>query len=163
MLINMCSPEEDELPAPLPPPDVPAELRTGKVRHIAGTTIKSAIEKLRRPGRVFVSNVGLDADEQVYEHHGGIDKAVHGYCSSHYILWATEHSSKAHLYRPGAFGENFVTANLNEDNLCIGDKFSIGSDVIVEVSEPRQPCYKLNHRFEWARASIETQKTRRTG
>ncbi|OJK03519.1 hypothetical protein ASPACDRAFT_111318 [Aspergillus aculeatus ATCC 16872] len=52
----------------------------------------------------------------------------------------------------------------DESNTCIGDILEIGSEgVLVQVSEPRQPCFKLNRRFEFAQASIRTQTTRRTG
>lgn len=150
--------------APIPPTCTLQEVRTGKTRHIAGTTISSAIQKNRRSGRVFATHTGLVDDEQVYEKHGGIDKALHGYNPLHYATWAKQRPEKAHLYRNGAFGENFVVAGLDEENLCIGDLFSVGSDgVVIEVSEPRQPCYKLNHRFEWEQMSIETQNTGRCG
>jgi ferredoxin-NADP reductase len=64
---------------------------------------------------------------------------------------------------PGGFGENFVTAHMNERNVCIGDVISVGPEVILQVSLPRQPCFKLNHRFSLKNFAPETYKTSRTG
>ena len=64
---------------------------------------------------------------------------------------------------PGGFGENFVTAHMNERNVCIGDIISVGPDVLLQVSLPRQPCFKLNHRFEIKKFAPLTYETSRTG
>ncbi|KAJ4134324.1 hypothetical protein NW765_008359 [Fusarium oxysporum] len=53
--------------------------------------------------------------------------------------------------------------NMSETNVCIGDIFRIGRDVIIQVSGPRQPCYKLNHRFQHKKISAMTQSSGRTG
>lgn len=149
--------------APLPPSDVLLCVRTGKIRPLGGVSLKSAINKSRRQGKVQVTDVGLVGDEQQYVLHGGVDKALHQYCAAHYDTWNSEIPDRAHLFKIGGFGENLSTVNFTEDNLCIGDKLRIGDEVIVQISEPRQPCYKLNHRFEFKKASIMTQKSGRTG
>lgn len=94
-------------------------------------------------------------------------------CSSHYPAWRAEFPSAAACFEPGAFGENFVTAHLNERNLCIGDIVSVGPSgddsnddreaVLLQVSLPRQPCFKLNHRFQLKNFAPNTWKTSRTG
>ena len=82
----------------------------------------------------------LEGDAQVdLRVHGGPDKAVYAYPSEHYPFW--EESLWAKLTW-GAFGENLTTEGLTEEEVCIGDRYQVGS-VILKVSEPRQPCYKL--------------------
>lgn len=51
----------------------------------------------------------------------------------------------AEKFVPGDFGKNFVFKYMNERNVCIGDVFAVGDDgAVLQVSLPRQPCYKLN-------------------
>lgn len=123
----------------------------------------SAIRKIPQIGPVQVTTVGLVCDSQVFRHHGGVDKAMHQYAADHYDLWKLEKPDKAHNFEKGGFGENLVTYGMNENNVCIGDKFSIGKEVIVEINEPRLPCATLNRRFEWRRASIRAQDSGRSG
>jgi MOSC domain-containing protein YiiM len=96
-------------------------------------------------GPVFVGATNLAGDGQAdLKNHGGIDKAVLAYSADHYPEW------RAELGLPdmphGAFGENLTIAGLSESSVCIGDTFRIGS-VIFEVSQPRQPCWKLARRW----------------
>jgi MOSC domain-containing protein YiiM len=108
-------------------------------------------------------------DEHVYYNHGGIDRAVNQYASEHYADWLYETSPHPDRFAPGAFGENLVATNMNEDNVCIGDEYHIGDTgegrdgIILQVSKPRSPCYKLNLRFDWSRALKRVQRTARTG
>lgn len=75
--------------------------------------------------------------------HGGPEKAILAYCGDHYPHWCTE------LQRidltDGAFGENFTLTGLDETQVAIGDRFRVGS-AVIEVSQPRQPCWKLARR-----------------
>ncbi len=96
-------------------------------------------------GPVFVGTTNLAGDGQAdLENHGGIDKAVLAYSADHYPKWRDE------LRLPdmpqGAFGENLTIAGLQEESVFIGDIFRIGK-VIFEVSQPRQPCWKLARRW----------------
>lgn len=101
---------------------------------------KSAIE-----GSVFVGSTNLDGDGQAdLKHHGGVDKAVLAYSADHYRSWRQELNDPEFPY--GAFGENLTIAATSEDTVCIGDRFSIGP-VKFEVSQPRQPCWKLARRW----------------
>ncbi|KAK3309146.1 pyruvate kinase-like protein [Chaetomium strumarium] len=154
--------------------DTILEVRTGRMKPLSGLTVQSGIDKIIRDGPVRVTETGLEGDEHDPTFHGGVDKAIHGYCCSHYPAWRTEFPSAAASFRPGAFGENLVTAHLNERNLCIGDIVSIsrpasdtdrGEDhrVLLQVSLPRQPCFKLNHRFQLKNFAPNTWKTSRTG
>lgn len=149
---------------PLPTDDIVSCVRIGKVKQLGPGSVTSAIEKSPCAGRVYVTDQGITGDEQAYEHHGGVDKALHQYCSRHYEAWKREVPERAHLFNVGGYGENISAHTFDENNTCIGDILEIGSEgVLVQVSEPRQPCFKLNRRFEFAQASIRTQTTRRTG
>lgn len=86
-------------------------------------------------------------DDQVIDrkHHGGIDKACYAYSADHYSFWSSIFPNVDMTH--GAFGENLTIEGLNENEIKIGDQYQIGKDVIVEVSQPRQPCLKLGIRF----------------
>ncbi|KAF2250339.1 3-chlorobenzoate-3,4-dioxygenase reductase subunit [Trematosphaeria pertusa] len=122
----------------------------------------SAIYKTPLSGPVEITKAGISTDEHAYEPHRSPDKAIHQYSSAHYPVWAAEIPESAHLFRPGAFGENLFTDELDERKLCIGDKVAIG-EVVLEVSEPRSPCYKLNHRFQVKNMANRTQTLLRCG
>ncbi|KAF7553530.1 hypothetical protein G7Z17_g3554 [Cylindrodendrum hubeiense] len=149
--------------APLPPKDVILSLRLGAVKPFGPARIHTAINKQPQQGPVQMTELGLLGDEQSFEFHGGIDKAVHQYCSSHYQTWNDEAPGREHLFKPGGFGENISAAHMHEGNVCVGDKYRLGKEVIIEVSQPRQPCFKLNHRFEYKKASSSSQTSGRTG
>lgn len=96
-------------------------------------------------GPVFVGKINLAGDGQAdLVNHGGVDKAVLAYSADHYSNWRSE------LHLPempfGAFGENLTIAGMSEESVCIGDTFRIGT-AIFEVSQPRQPCWKLARRW----------------
>lgn len=111
-----------------------------------GVTINTGIFKKPVTGRVALRTLNLDGDRQAdLTVHGGSNKAVYAYPSEHYEFWHRE-LPQAKL-PPGAFGENFTTEGLCEDDLHIGDRFRIGSAVVV-VRQPRMPCYKLAAKFE---------------
>lgn len=139
------------------------EVRTGKAKPVFGLPVQSAIFKSVRYGSVSVDALGCRGDEHVYEFHGGLDKALLQYCSQHYDTWSEELPGSAHLFRIGGFGENLVARRANERNTCIGDIIRIGPEVIAQVSLPRQPCYKLNHRFQEKNLSRFSQERSRTG
>ena len=96
-------------------------------------------------GRVFVGRTNLVGDGQAdLENHGGIDKAVLAYSADHYPKWRRELNLPDMPY--GAFGENLTISGLSEESVCIGDTLRIGA-VSFEVSQPRQPCWKLARRW----------------
>ncbi|KAF2804644.1 PK beta-barrel-protein domain-containing protein-like protein [Mytilinidion resinicola] len=139
------------------------QVRTGKVKKVFGGKALSAIYKVPHKEAIKVSKLGCEGDEHHYEFHGGPDKALLHYCSRHYDSWKAELPSSTHLFSSGGFGENLVSRYANERNICIGDILSIGEELIVQVSEPRAPCYKLNHRFEVKDMSLRCQTLARTG
>lgn len=90
------------------------------------------------------------------------------YSSMHYIHWRSSlPSENQHLIRYGGFGENLLTSEndgWNENTICIGDVFEIGENgARIQVTQPRQPCLKLNHRFEVADMALRAQNARMTG
>ncbi|XDG04089.1 hypothetical protein ABKA04_003704 [Annulohypoxylon sp. FPYF3050] len=144
--------------------DTILEIRTSKMEMMPGLKIETGIHKKLRSGRIPISFVGLDSDEHDLVFHGGPDKAIHGYCCTHYPTWQKEFPEAASRFQRGGFGENFVTERMNERNVCIGDIVSVGTDgVLLQVSLPRQPCFKLNHRFQVKNFAPNTYKTSRTG
>lgn len=123
----------------------------------------SGIDKRPLNGNVHISAVGLSGDEQGDPRvHGGPDKAVHHYPFEHYARWQQDLGSLPLLQAPGAFGENISTHGLDEGNVCIGDQFALG-DALLEVSQGRQPCWKLNDRFDVPDMARRVQATGRTG
>ncbi|KAL7814064.1 pyruvate kinase-like protein [Trichoderma gracile] len=139
------------------------EIRTSGMKQMPGLTVMSGIDKQLRTVSMKVDKLGLEGDEHDLTFHGGLDKAILGYCSSHYPSWQESYPERVEKFVPGGFGENFVTAHMNERNVCIGDVISVGSEVVLQVSLPRQPCFKLNHRFSLKNFAPETYRSSRTG
>lgn len=124
----------------------------------------SAIHKAPLEGPVTVTSLGLTGDQQGDpRHHGGPDKAIHHYPADHYPHWQQQlpdtHGKRWHC---GAFGENISTVGLTESDVCFGDIFALGS-VRLQVSQARQPCWKLNHRFHEKDMAQRVQDSGRTG
>lgn len=122
---------------------------------------RSAIFKSPISGPVAVSRTGLEGDGQATRFlHGGPDKALLAYAESHYFFWR----EKMFLpdMGPGGFGENLCWSHWNEGNVCIGDVFEIG-EARLQVSQPRDPCWKLE--CKWDRPGLMAQccETGRTG
>jgi MOSC domain-containing protein YiiM len=111
-----------------------------------GHVVTTGIFKEPVAGPVQLRQLNLDGDRQAdLTVHGGPDKAVYGYPSEHYPYWRSE------LERPeltwGMFGENLTVEGMLESQINIGDTFRIGS-AVVQVTQPRQPCYKLGVKFQ---------------
>jgi MOSC domain-containing protein YiiM len=110
-----------------------------------GDPVSTGIFKEPVAGGVMLRTLNLDSDRQAdLSVHGGPSKAVYAYPSEHYDYWKRELPGMALSW--GMFGENFTSAGLFESELNIGDKFRVGSAVVM-VTEPRMPCYKLGIKF----------------
>lgn len=135
-------------PASMPPPAITVlEVRAGRIEPLGPDGQQSAINKLPVSGSMLLTRLGLEGDEQAdRNHHGGYDKAFHHYPSEHYAAWRAELPGSALQFVPGGFGENLSTQGLTENNICIGDLFRLGN-AIIQVSQARKPCAKLNIRF----------------
>ncbi len=140
----------------------------GEVRPFGPKGVPSGIDKQAVEFAVRVTAQGLAGDGQGDpRHHGGPEKAIHHYAFDHYPAWRRELGTLSGqaaevLARPGAFGENVSSGGLTEANVCIGDRFRLGR-ALVEVSQARQPCWKLNHRFGYAGMARAVQQSLRTG
>ena len=111
-----------------------------------GETINTGIFKKPVSGRIALRRLNLDGDQQAdLSVHGGPYKAVYAYPSEHYGFWRRELPKMDLSW--AAFGENFTTEGVGEDELHVGDRFRIGSAVVM-VRQPRMPCYKLAARFQ---------------
>jgi MOSC domain-containing protein YiiM len=105
-----------------------------------GRPARSAIWKSPVVGPVAVKGVNLDGDDQAdREAHGGPDKAVYAYAHEDLEWWSQRLGRELH---PGEFGENLTTAGIDVTNARVGERWAIGSTVL-EVSEPRVPCWRL--------------------
>lgn len=138
-------------------------LLTGKARRFGAKGEPSAIDKRAVEGRRVVGALGIAGDEQAdLSVHGGPDKAIHHYPRDHYGWWAETIGDHALLQDAGAFGENISTSGLTESAACIGDRYRLGS-ALVEISQGRQPCWKLGHRFGIATLPPTVVSSRRGG
>ena len=106
--------------------------------------VKSGIFKKPVSQPIFLDYLGLEGDGVGDTRiHGGKDMAVCVYCSDHFSYW--ENKLQREIL-PGSFGENLSFSGMSEENISIGDIFAMGPTQ-VEVSQPRQPCHKLNKIF----------------
>lgn len=108
---------------------------------IHGESVLSGIDKQPVTGEsVLVDTNGIEGDGQAdLENHGGPEKAVYAYPVENWPWWQSEH----HLVcRPATLGENLTLSGADEGQIRIGDRFSWG-EVMLEVSQPRAPCFKL--------------------
>ena len=110
--------------------------------------LSSAIAKHPIAGDVRIATEGLEGDVQADRKvHGGPDMAVHQYPLEHHGFWRDQIGALPLIDAPGAFGSNVALTGLLEDQVHIGDRFRIGT-ALLEVSQPRQPCWKIEHRFQ---------------
>lgn len=138
-------------------------LLTGRARRFGARGEASAIAKAPVAGARRVGFLGIDGDEQAdLSVHGGPDKAVHHYPRDHYPFWTETLDGHALLGAPGAFGENVSTSGLVEEEACLGDRYRLGG-ALIEISQGRQPCWKLGHRFGDARVPAIVVRTGKSG
>lgn len=122
-------------------------VQIGRIAPLGPQGVPSGFVKSAVRGPVRVATLGLEGDEQADRSvHGGPDKAVYFYPAEHYPWWISEVPRHGAILVAGAFGENLTIAGLNEGGVCIGDVFRIGT-AEVQVTQPRQPCFKLGLRF----------------
>ena len=111
-------------------------------------------------GEVEALLTGLAGDGQGdLKHHGGLDKAINAYPAEHFASLSEELGMDFSL---GAFGENFTTTGALESDVCIGDIFRIGT-LLVQITQPRQPCWKLGRRWRVKELPALLEQAGRTG
>jgi MOSC domain-containing protein YiiM len=134
----------------------------GKSKKVVykGKEIVTGIYKHSVESPVYLTTNYVEGDEQAdLVHHGGKDKAVCVYPYEHYNYWKEHLKSSFHY---GAFGENLTTVGLLEKEACIGDIYQLG-EAVVQISQPRQPCYKLAAKHKVDDLALLVQKTGFTG
>ena len=135
----------------------------GRIMPLGESGRVSAIDKRPVSGPWGIGLQGLNNDAQANrEHHGGPEKALHHYAFDHYAAWIAEIGDHPLLAAPGAFGENLSTVGWTEDSICIGDVIGFGA-ACLQVSQGRQPCFKLDRRFGRPGLALAVQRTGRTG
>ncbi|EPX9364783.1 MOSC domain-containing protein [Aeromonas veronii] len=130
--------------------------------------LTSAIHKQPISAPVRCTFAGLEEDEQCDQrHHGGPDRALHYYPADHYLWWQTWQTAldlpaPRTPWQPAAFGENLSGLGLTEAQACIGDVYRLG-EALIQISQPRSPCFKLNQRFGYGQMSQVMQLNGRCG
>lgn len=109
---------------------------------------------------VALHGVNLDGDDQADRTvHGGVDKAVYAYAAEDYLFWSTEEGIETH---PGLFGENLTIQGLDLGTALVGERWHVGS-ALLEVTQPRLPCFKLGIRMADAQFPKRFQSAGRLG
>jgi MOSC domain-containing protein YiiM len=108
---------------------------------------RSAIIKTRCRAAKWLSEAGFGEDVQADQvHHGGAERALCHYPADHLPYWQERFPDQAGAFVPGAFGENLSTRGLVEGDVGVGDVFRLG-EALIQITQPRQPCWKVNQRF----------------
>ena len=119
----------------------------GKTETIAwrGKTVQTGIYKYPVEGPLFLGKEDVEGDSVVdRRYHGGFDKACYLFSAGHYPLWQKLYPGLDWQY--GMFGENLTVDGLNEKELFVGDTYKVGG-ALVQLTQPRQPCFKLGVRM----------------
>jgi MOSC domain-containing protein YiiM len=110
-----------------------------RIRH-HDRWVDTGIFKRPVEGAHRVAATGLETDSQAdLENHGGVDKAVYAYTIENYRYWEGELGREL---TPGQLGENFLVSGMPDEDVHIGDVFRC-NDVVLQVTQPRVPCFKL--------------------
>jgi MOSC domain-containing protein YiiM len=141
---------------------VVVSVNVGTPREVSwrGQTVRTAIWKDPVAGRVKVRGVNVDGDEQGNrEVHGGVDKALYAYAAEDYEWWAAELGWEL---APGTFGENLTVRGIDVGGALVGERWRAGG-ILLEVSQPRTPCFKLGIRMGSQRFPRQFAAARRPG
>jgi MOSC domain-containing protein YiiM len=130
-----------------PPPGARlASVNVGEARTVEwmGRSVTTAIWKSPVDGEVAVAGVNLAGDEQADRRvHGGADKAVYAYALEDYRWWSDLLGVEVGA---GTFGENLTTSGIDLNRCSVGDRWLVGT-TLLEVAQPRTPCFKLAMRM----------------
>ncbi|UOQ67464.1 MOSC domain-containing protein [Hymenobacter volaticus] len=140
---------------------LPQELGAQNATDVLNRAWTSAIFKREIAAPVWLSVLNLTGDEQADQrNHGGPDQALCAYPARHYAYWTKR------LGLPltaGSFGENLtIGGDCTEEDVCIGDVFAFG-EAVVQISQPRSPCWKIARRWQLPMFSQWLQETGFTG
>lgn len=145
------------------------QIRTGKVLELGQKGAKEPLKRLwrtgmfkqKQEGKVWLYETGLTSDEVAdTKNHGGPEKALFAYPSAHYRYWQRNLSEDS--IDIGGMGENLVISGKDEFTTFIGDTYRLG-EAIIQVSQPRQPCWKPARRYKVMDLALQIQQTGYTG
>lgn len=122
---------------------------------------ESGIFKKENSEQLWLTKTGLEGDEIADKKvHGGPEKALFAYPIKHYTYWKKNLNNEN--IDMGAMGENLAVLEMDEFSVCIGDTYKFG-DAIIQVSQPRRPCWKPARRFRVKDFALRIQHSGRTG
>lgn len=134
----------------------------GKPKNLLNNFI-SSINRNEHKHTVQVTFDALEGDEAAdKEHHGGKNRVIHQYALNSYDFFQKEYPAQAHLFVPGSIGENICTEFWNDDNVCIGDIFQLGT-CKLQVTEPRKPCRTIDMKYGIKGIARKIQEYQKTG
>lgn len=135
-------------------------VQIGKVQDFGDWN--TATYKYPVAGPVFVHSLGVSGDEFANtKNHGGVDKAVLAGSAEQYPLWRQETGNPD--WSGGALGENLTLLGLDETTVCVGDTWRVGAALTLQISQPRQPCWKQARRWNNPDLVVRMIETGRTG
>ena len=122
-------------------------IQRGRIAPLGPDGVPSGFVKLPVDSPIDVAALGLADDEQAdLTVPGGPDMALYAYHACHYARWSADYPEHADKFVSGGVGENLTIDGWTEADLCVGDVHAIGS-ARLQVSRPRQPCFKFALRF----------------
>ena len=148
-------------PAQASPPQV-VSLNVGTIRDVdwRGGVVRTGIWKHSVDGPIELRGVNFVGDDQADRTvHGGVDKAVYAYAIEDYDFWA---GREAFPISAGLFGENLTVRGLDLSGALVGERWRVGT-ALLEVAQPRLPCYKLGIRVDDSRFLKRFQQALRPG
>lgn len=122
-------------------------ISTGKIKDLdygQKCEMLSALNKVPFSGKMWLSNTGFVEDEQAYKDHGGPHKAVCTFSKANYTMYQED---LAHLPEYAMFGENLTLEDLDESEVYYGNQYQLG-EALIEVSEMREPCWKIQTKYD---------------
>lgn len=123
-------------------------VQVGRAAPLGPNGVPSAFVKCPVEGAVAVTTLGLAGDQQAdLRVHGGLEKAVYGYALASYAVWRHAFPEHDALWVAGGLGENLTIDGIDEETVHIGDVVRVGT-ATLQVTQPRQPCFKFALRFD---------------
>lgn len=136
----------------------------GKVAQRYG--METAMDKYSVEGSLYLSLNGLAGDDYAdKKNHGGADRALTQFPTEHYTYWQEKYGAnfaERADEQVSGMGENLSSIGMTEESVCLGDRYQWG-EAVIEVSQPRSPCYKLNKRWAVETFSVDMQAVSRCG
>ncbi len=139
------------------PREVAYRDRRGRDKTTTTSIFKDPVE-----GRVMLRALNIDGDEQSdLDAHGGFERAAYVYSIESYRYWA-DTLGRDDFAALSQFGENLTVEGMADDEVCVGDTFRFG-DAVVQITQPRVPCFKLGIRIGIPNFQVRFAEALRTG